>query len=504
MSRSSCFGWLKRIVFKLIESIALVAFASSIAFAQINSCKYLFIADFTSDPYGIEKQLRVQAGERGFIVIMSASERPETEAFATCVLQGTWSANGVGGEVSIRVSDAVNHQTLAEAQARGTNWWGVNRTVRIAVSKLYDQIHYTGFSQNEFDARMQREYPPRPKVQLTEDQVTKSSPHSKVEGIWSDPEDHYRIAIVPAPSGTAADYVGVLLRTNSPVWEPGEVKAEFSSTASPDIFTCRYFMGNKKPTGTTFIIDHDALMKATVSFQNRTEELILLRVWPKLSTDTAGSATPTSGSAGTGFILNTNGLVATNWHVVKDARHITISFPEVRERITAEVALRDTVNDLAILRMSDPTKIPVSCAKLPYQLVATKQVVLGEHVSTIGYPLTPLLGANPKFSEGVVSSKTGLQDDPRTLQVSAQVQPGSSGGPLFDSDGNVVGIIVATLDAGKLYESASVLPQNVNFAIKSDYLLNLLGMLPGETAGNRATSFTPEKAANCIGGVAAF
>jgi S1-C subfamily serine protease len=97
------------------------------------------------------------------------------------------------------------------------------------------------------------------------------------------------------------------------------------------------------------------------------------------------------------------------------------------------------------------------------------------------------------------SSKSGFQDDPRSLQISAQVQPGSSGSPLFDSDGNIIGIVVATLDAGKVYQAVSALPQNINYAIKSDYLLSLTAMLPvDDSLASRTTSFSPEKAARCV------
>jgi len=85
-----------------------------------------------------------------------------------------------------------------------------------------------------------------------------------------------------------------------------------------------------------------------------------------------------------------------------------------------------------------------------------------------------MLGSNPKFSEGVVASKSGWQDDPRSLQISAQVQPGSSASPLFDGDGNIIGVVVATLDAAKVYQAASAIPQNVNLAINADYLLSLV------------------------------
>jgi S1-C subfamily serine protease len=203
-------------------------------------------------------------------------------------------------------------------------------------------------------------------------------------------------------------------------------------------------------------------------------------------------------ASGTGFLISRNGLLATNWHVVADAKNISVGFPGWNGNVSAEVVIRDVVNDLAVLRVADPAKLTASCSELPFQLASSNSVKLGERVSTIGYPLTSILGSNPKFSEGVISSKSGWQDDPRSLQISAQVQPGSSGSPLFDVDGNIVGVVVATLDAARVYQAASAIPQNVNFAIKADYLLNLLAMLPGESLSPRTTAFSPEKAAQCV------
>jgi serine protease Do len=66
------------------------------------------------------------------------------------------------------------------------------------------------------------------------------------------------------------------------------------------------------------------------------------------------------------------------------------------------------------------------------------------------------------------------------MQISNPIQPGNSGGPLFNTNGEIVGIVVSTLNAKYFYENADIIPQNVNFAIKSDYLLNLITMLPEE------------------------
>jgi serine protease Do len=221
-------------------------------------------------------------------------------------------------------------------------------------------------------------------------------------------------------------------------------------------------------------------------------------VWPTSTGEEVKAASEQGGKSGTGFLISRSGLIATNWHVVSDVKRISVSFPGWKESVSADLVVRDVANDLAILRLSDAARLAASCRDFPFQLVPAKNVTLGERVSTVGYPLSPLLGANPKFSEGAIAGKSGLQDDPRWFQISAAVQSGSSGSPLFDDQGNVIGIVVGSLDAAKAYQLTSAIPQNVNWAIKSDYLLNLAGMIPNETLSPRTTPFSPEKAAACI------
>ena len=69
------------------------------------------------------------------------------------------------------------------------------------------------------------------------------------------------------------------------------------------------------------------------------------------------------------------------------------------------------------------------------------------------------------FRAGGLSATSGMQNDARYLQISAPVQPGNSGGPLFDSSGHVIGVVVAKLDALKIAEATGDVPQNVNFAV---------------------------------------
>ena len=78
------------------------------------------------------------------------------------------------------------------------------------------------------------------------------------------------------------------------------------------------------------------------------------------------------------------------------------------------------------------------------------------------------------MTKGEISSLSGLQDDPRHWQISVPVQPGNSGGPLFDEAGNVVGVVLSKLDAIKVVKITGDLPQNVSYATKSIYALPLL------------------------------
>jgi S1-C subfamily serine protease len=89
----------------------------------------------------------------------------------------------------------------------------------------------------------------------------------------------------------------------------------------------------------------------------------------------------------------------------------------------------------------------------------------GEEVTAFGYPLHGLLSSGGNVSTGVVSATTGLGDDIRYIQITVPVQPGNSGGPLLDSSGHVIGVVVAKLDALKTAKLTGDIPQNVNFAI---------------------------------------
>ena len=130
-------------------------------------------------------------------------------------------------------------------------------------------------------------------------------------------------------------------------------------------------------------------------------------------------------------------------------------------------------------------------SSIPFVISTSSKTKLGEDVFTLGFPLGEILGKSSKFSSGKINSLFGIQDDPRVYQISNPIQPGNSGGPLFNSNGEFIGIVFSSLNAKFFYENSDIIPQNVNFAIKSDYLLNLISLLPDEKEiSNRKNSLS--------------
>jgi hypothetical protein len=265
-----------RSMWLLTAALVLALFVPHFAEAsEISSCKYLQIVDFTSDPYGIAKELRKQGAERGFVVVLSPSEIPPAETAKACVMAGSWSLTSLSsGEITVKVVDGIRHDLIAEAFASGTNWWSASRTVHSAVGKIYNQLGYSGFNEQAYSQRLKRQYPDRPKIAISEAEVKKSEPHNHIEGVWSESQNNYRLGIIPAPANTNADFVAVILESHNGLWQPGEIKAEFRATASPDLFTCTWYAGNKTASGTTFSIDHDAVLRGTIQTEKGPLEMV--------------------------------------------------------------------------------------------------------------------------------------------------------------------------------------------------------------------------------------
>ena len=173
-------------------------------------------------------------------------------------------------------------------------------------------------------------------------------------------------------------------------------------------------------------------------------------------------------SSGTGFFITDDGYVITNEHVAGNGAQVRLVTSA--GLILAKVIKVDAANDLALLKAEGKfVALPVA---------PSRSMKLGGTVATVGFPNIGLQGFAPKFARGEIGSLSGIQDDARYFQISVPVQPGNSGGALVDEHGNVVGVVSGKLSAKATLSTSGSLPENVNYAVKSSFLLGFLESVP--------------------------
>jgi S1-C subfamily serine protease len=224
--------------------------------------------------------------------------------------------------------------------------------------------------------------------------------------------------------------------------------------------------------------DRDLMVKAgditaeeIVEAQRLSREFVPKKETPSSSSN--NSTSPDSPTAtGTGFFITDDGYLISNYHVVKDAAKVRLLTGA--GIIDATVVKVDAANDLALLKAKG------RFAPLP--VASSRTAHLGNSVATVGFPNIGLQGFAPKLAKGEIASLSGAADDARYFQISVPVQPGNSGGALVDEHGNVVGVVSAKLDALVALAASGSLPENVNYAVKSSFLLSFLESVPAVSA----------------------
>ncbi|MCQ2312884.1 MAG: WG repeat-containing protein [Paludibacteraceae bacterium] len=165
---------------------------------------------------------------------------------------------------------------------------------------------------------------------------------------------------------------------------------------------------------------------------------------------------------GSGFAV-ADGYIVTNYHVTNGAKSIRIKGVkgDLEKSFKGVAIASDKEHDLSLIKIMDSSFDGLG--DIPYTISHTDAEV-GENIFVLGYPLTTTMGNEVKLTEGIINSSTGFKGDNSMYQISAAIQPGNSGGPLFNADGNVIGVVRA--------KHKDV--ENVNYAVKSSYLLDLL------------------------------
>jgi serine protease Do len=318
-----------------------------------------------------------------------------------------------------------------------------------------------------------------------------------VEGVWVWADNSYEVLITRNSSASYPqyEYLGIITDSRRSGWTLGDIKMALKKTVSDYVYSGIYFMQNATEEGTAFTLPNENMIEMSLPTgpYGMSEKTQLIRTYPpkdsRIGAMSKGSAIT---KTGTGFFISSD-IVATNYHVVADSKEIAVTWNE--RRLPASIVMKDQVNDLALLRVAFPSggieRNLAAVQVVPLSMGDVRTVKDGDKVFTIGYPLTSELGKRARVSEGIVNSTVGVEDDPRMLQISVPIQPGNSGGPLFNNLGQVIGVVTSTINNAYLILQKGTFPQNVNFAMKINYLNNLVSLLPGDT--NLARNLRPRE-----------
>jgi len=300
-----------------------------------------------------------------------------------------------------------------------------------------------------------------------------------IEGIWTWDDNNYQVAVTKNDTGLETDYdfIGVVIRAEPRGWKAGDVKLLFNSTATPTIFTGVYFDGNHSRNNLSHILENTNLIKVNRTFGGG--QPLLLRDYPGGRTQDI----PDSGlvaATGTCFVVSPRGVAVTSHHVIEGASKVIVALADGRE-VPATVESTSAATDLAVLNLNTSTPNYLS-------LASTRSTQVGEQVFTVGFPTVDILGSEAKFTEGSISALSGIRGEASYMQISVPVQPGNSGGPVVNYNGEVLGVVAATAAVEAFYKNTGSLPQNVNWAVKSDFIQPMLPDSPGRAKSPDRTS----------------
>lgn len=308
-----------------------------------------------------------------------------------------------------------------------------------------------------------------------------NSPASPIEGIYnfistSNPNywgsNRHKLAVVKEKDVYKIIYIH---GSNHEIWKEGELKGTFTATTTPGLYKVNYwYLDNKMLSKADFYLEyHDK--RITLYDTKNYVETIFMKLYPEndiefsmveqVKTEKSNAPKELNGN-GSGFFVGKN-IIATNNHVVEGANEIKVLIQTASDvkTFSTKVLCVDKINDLALLMIDDMEFQHLTT--LPYNIYQ-RTIDVGSSIFTMGYPMVQAMGYEIKVTDGIISAKTGYEGQISSYQISAPIQPGNSGGPMFDKGGNLVGITSAGIQGAN----------NVGYAIKSSYLYQLIDAAP--------------------------
>lgn len=446
---------------------------------KINAYRIIYIEEM-GNVYGAEDLLSDYFKKLGFKTITSYELDDMDSAEKSQLLMATWetfmSQNGGFGEASTVKFTLTDVTGTVVYKAFSKGYYGllhgpktITRNLFKKIFKQIDDLHYS-FTPESIKVKNKEKVLCATWSEDSIKSYLKTKSPISVEGIfknYSNSLDYYRIAIIKEKD----KYYGIIIDTENKRWERGNIKM-ILNTIEGNTFDVEYYDFKGKKLNSIGHYENRLLTFATSGINGQTETFHFLKVFPTGKNNVTGNGQSINDSevqaTGSGFIISSN-VIATNYHVIESAKKIKVilNVQGTPEEYDAKILSTDKTNDLALLTIKDKKFIPLKPA--PYNIVQGT-IDVGTSVFTMGYPMSNVLGKEVKITDGLISSKTGFEGDAVTYQISAPIQPGNSGGALFDKKGHLVGITNAGIPSA----------DNVGYAIKSSYLINLIDSAPIE------------------------
>lgn len=457
----------------LLIAIFYVFIVATLNGQDLSGFKYVYVPTLTyknggTDIWSISSKLRTSFMQKGLTVVNESSVtlreiQNNPCLLIRCFIDHTNVTIGTNS-VNLTLKDC-NDKIIATGKGSAAGW-SVQDDFNKATRRAFNKINKLSYRFNANNTP-RLDLPEVEKTNETEESLISyfdSNSVNQIEGIYksyqSETLGYYKIGI----KKYGIKYKAIILESDLSHWKEGEVKAVFEPSSMKGFFSTNWYTENKVSYKTFAMMENAAMLsiefKNPETGQKRNDSFI--KMYPKLDEHIRISEKPKS--SGSGFFITKNGIIATNAHVVAEAESLNIQISNEMRRFefSAKVLLVDNQNDVALIQINDPDFKELS--EIPYSFV--EQADIGAKVFTIGYPLNTVMGSNYKVTDGIISSASGISDDLRYYQISVPLQPGNSGGPLFNKNGDVIAITSARLDG----EAVGTNIENVNYAVKISYL----------------------------------
>lgn len=445
--------------------------------AELNSFKYFNILESSytggdRDVYGIEDELRNLFLASTYKLYNSLDPKMRKEvANDPCIVSQVDFKHSFDSFAGIIVTITFNNCLGKEVYRTSGKQFIASNTkyyYKKAVIKAFKPIKKHNYF-FDLTKRFKISYPEVEMFDETKESLTYYYDSNKIEpleGIYREMNGQYTIGIKKIKD----DFKGIVIESDYNHWNTGEVKIIFKQTAKPKVYSFKYYLNDKTDINSFVFIEDKSLIEIPISDETN---VTFIKTYPinigSKNININSKQNEWAGN-GSGIIISKSGYIITNHHVIEDAEDIEVEFilnDEV-QKFNAEIVQIDKTNDLAIIKIVDVNFDGLS--EPPYNFKFRGSDV-GTKVYAFGYPMAlSIMGKEIKVTDGMISSKTGFDGNITTYQITAPIQGGNSGGPLFDEQANLIGINSSGIRKD--------IADNVAYSIKTSYVSNLLDVLP--------------------------